>query len=257
MVASASAVSATARHRDDARDSVPQAAADRPAGARRQLQRPTSLFYPLYADLTKGRELVVTQNPPPEWSNNPNEPPDWSDPTNPPPDNTPNPPSDNPPAPPPPGPPPGYQPGTPPPGYPPGGQHPQGQPYPQGEQYPQGQPWPQGQQYPQGEQYPQGGQYPAGGQYYPQGAPSNYPPNPAYPYGMQQVNPAAGNDHTSLFGWLGIVLGLLCCAIIGVVLGVLSIRDARRFNNSPVLGWVAIVVSVLNAVGWTIYNVYR
>ncbi|MFV2021880.1 hypothetical protein [Micromonospora sp. LOL_023] len=60
---------------------------------------------------------------------------------------------------------------------------------------------------------------------------------------------AAGSDRSTLWGVLGIVIGLLCCGILGVVFGFLSIRDAKRFGKSPVLGWVAIVLSVLNIIG--------
>ncbi|GIJ26130.1 hypothetical protein Vqi01_12920 [Micromonospora qiuiae] len=67
-----------------------------------------------------------------------------------------------------------------------------------------------------------------------------YPPPPP---------PPAGRDRTTLWGVLGIVTGLLCCGILGIVFGWLSIRDARRYGKSPVLGWVAIAVGVLNIVG--------
>lgn len=61
--------------------------------------------------------------------------------------------------------------------------------------------------------------------------------------------PAASRpDRTTLYGVLGLVIGLLCCGIVGIVLGYLSIREARKHNSSPVLGWVAIVLSVINIV---------
>ncbi len=47
---------------------------------------------------------------------------------------------------------------------------------------------------------------------------------------------------------LGIVIGLICCGILGIVFGWLSIRDAKRYGNSPTLGYVAIAVSVINIV---------
>ncbi|MFY1654191.1 hypothetical protein ACN27J_25320 [Solwaraspora sp. WMMB762] len=68
---------------------------------------------------------------------------------------------------------------------------------------------------------------------------------------MTQYPPAAasaGSDRSTLWGVLGIVVGLLCCGILGIVFGALSIRDANRFRKSPVLGWVAIVLSVLNII---------
>lgn len=61
--------------------------------------------------------------------------------------------------------------------------------------------------------------------------------------------PAADRpDRTTLYGVLGLVIGLLCCGIVGIVLGYLSIREARQHNTSPVLGWVAIVLSVVNII---------
>ena len=42
------------------------------------------------------------------------------------------------------------------------------------------------------------------------------------------------------------MLGLICCGILGIIFGVLSIQDAKRHNKRPVLGYVAIGLSVLN-----------
>lgn len=61
-----------------------------------------------------------------------------------------------------------------------------------------------------------------------------------------------GRDRTQLWGWLGIVVGLFCCGPLGVVFGVLSIREAKSHGKSPVLGYVAIAASVLNMVFNTI-----
>lgn len=65
-----------------------------------------------------------------------------------------------------------------------------------------------------------------------------YPPPP----------PAAGRDRTTLWGVLGIVLGLLCCGILGIIFGYLSVRDARRYGKSPVLGYLAIAFGVINII---------
>ncbi|SBT51205.1 hypothetical protein [Micromonospora narathiwatensis] len=59
---------------------------------------------------------------------------------------------------------------------------------------------------------------------------------------------AAGRDRTTLWGVLGIVLGLLCCGILGIVFGYLSLRDARRFGRSQLLGWLAIALGVINII---------
>ncbi|WP_442933517.1 hypothetical protein [Micromonospora sp. CPCC 206060] len=65
---------------------------------------------------------------------------------------------------------------------------------------------------------------------------------------------AQGRDRTMLWGILGIVLGLICCGILGIVFGYLSIRDAKRFGNSPVLGYLAIAAGVLNIIGSFLLN---
>ncbi|MGC4803679.1 hypothetical protein [Micromonospora sp. DT233] len=72
-----------------------------------------------------------------------------------------------------------------------------------------------------------------------------YPPPP----------PAGGRDRTTAWGVLGIVLGLICCGILGVGFGYLSIRDAKRYGRSPVLGYVAIALGVLNIIGSVILRV--
>nr|QLJ97888.1 DUF4190 domain-containing protein [Micromonospora carbonacea] len=67
-----------------------------------------------------------------------------------------------------------------------------------------------------------------------------YPPPPPQ---------AGGRDRTRLWGVLGIILGLLCCGILGIVFGYLSIRDAKRYGQSPVLGYLAIAFGVINIIG--------
>lgn len=63
--------------------------------------------------------------------------------------------------------------------------------------------------------------------------------------------PAArpGKDRTILWGVLGIIIGLLCCGILGIVFGALSLRDAGRYGNTKIIGVIAIVVSILNMIG--------
>jgi hypothetical protein len=51
-----------------------------------------------------------------------------------------------------------------------------------------------------------------------------------------------------MWGWLGIIIGLLCCGVLGVIFGVLSILDANKFGNSKVLGIVAIVAGLVNMI---------
>jgi hypothetical protein len=66
----------------------------------------------------------------------------------------------------------------------------------------------------------------------------------------------AGRDNTTLFGWIGIIGGI-CCAIIGIIFGILSIMQARKWNSSPVLGYVALAVSALNIIAGIIWNATR
>jgi hypothetical protein len=82
------------------------------------------------------------------------------------------------------------------------------------------------------------------------------PPPPATPPQPPPMAQPAGKDNTQLFGWIGIIGGI-CCAIIGIVFGILSIMQAKKFNNSPVLGYVALGVSALNIIGGIIYNASR
>lgn len=69
-----------------------------------------------------------------------------------------------------------------------------------------------------------------------------YPPPPPPP------PVAAGKDRTTLWGVLGIVLGLLCCGILGIFFGYLSVRDAKRYGNPTILGYLAIAAGVLNII---------
>jgi F0F1-type ATP synthase membrane subunit c/vacuolar-type H+-ATPase subunit K len=67
----------------------------------------------------------------------------------------------------------------------------------------------------------------------------------------------AGNDNTTLFGVLGIILGI-CCWPAGLVFAILSYNQAKKFGNQPTLAIVAFVVvgivallSILNfSLGW-------
>ncbi|SCL39974.1 hypothetical protein GA0070624_6754 [Micromonospora rhizosphaerae] len=74
------------------------------------------------------------------------------------------------------------------------------------------------------------------------------------PYPPPPPPPAPGKDRTTLWGVLGIVVGLLCCGILGIVFGYLSIRDAKRFGKSPTLGYVAIALSVINIIASAIWR---
>ena len=65
---------------------------------------------------------------------------------------------------------------------------------------------------------------------------------------------APASDRTQLFGILGIVIGLLCCPIGGIILGVLSMNEAKKVGKPNTLGIVAIVASVLGIVIGLVLN---
>jgi hypothetical protein len=71
----------------------------------------------------------------------------------------------------------------------------------------------------------------------------SYPPAPA----------AAGNDKTTLWGVLGIVIGLICCPILGIVFGVLSMNEAKKAGKQPTLAYVAFALSALNIILGVVY----
>lgn len=58
---------------------------------------------------------------------------------------------------------------------------------------------------------------------------------------------AAGNDKTTLFGVLGIILGL-CCWPVGLVFAILSLNQSKKFGNQPTLAYVAFAVVALNLI---------
>jgi hypothetical protein len=82
--------------------------------------------------------------------------------------------------------------------------------------------------------------------------PPQQPPYGGQPYGAPQ--PAA-NDKTQLFGILGIVLGLICCGLLGIVFGILSMNEAKKVGKPNTLGIIAIACGVLNIVGGIVYQV--
>jgi hypothetical protein len=71
-----------------------------------------------------------------------------------------------------------------------------------------------------------------------------YPPPAATP---------AGSDRTTLWGVLGIIVGFLCCPILGIVFGILSINEAKKAGKPNTLGIIAIVASVVG-IGISIFE---
>lgn len=78
--------------------------------------------------------------------------------------------------------------------------------------------------------------------------PASPPPTPPPPAG------ARGKDRTALWGWLGIVLGLICCGLLGVVFGVLSIQEASKHGKDKLLGYVAIACGLVNVIASAILS---
>jgi hypothetical protein len=58
---------------------------------------------------------------------------------------------------------------------------------------------------------------------------------------------AAGNDKTTLFGVLGIILGL-CCWPAGLVFAILSMNQAKRYGKQPTLAYVAFAIIALSLI---------
>jgi hypothetical protein len=63
----------------------------------------------------------------------------------------------------------------------------------------------------------------------------------------------AANDKTTLWGVIGIV-GAICCPVVGLIFGILSMQEAKKYGKPNTLGIVALVLSVLNII-WGIYAV--
>lgn len=73
---------------------------------------------------------------------------------------------------------------------------------------------------------------------------------------MAQPAQPAGKDNTTLFGWIGIIGGL-CCGLLGLIFGGLSVMQAKKWGQSPVLGYIGIVIGILNIIGGIVYQVQR
>jgi hypothetical protein len=63
------------------------------------------------------------------------------------------------------------------------------------------------------------------------------------------------NDKTQLWGILGIVTGLICCPILGVVFGVLSLQESKKSGKPPTLAYAAFGASAVGIVITVILNV--
>ncbi|WP_254548680.1 hypothetical protein [Catellatospora tritici] len=84
----------------------------------------------------------------------------------------------------------------------------------------------------------------------PQLPPPPPPPVPS-PYGV--APPPAGKDNTQLFGIIGIVTAVACCAPVGILFGWLSMKEAREHGQDQTLGkvafWLGIAFTILTLLG--------
>jgi hypothetical protein len=63
----------------------------------------------------------------------------------------------------------------------------------------------------------------------------------------------AGNDRSTLYGAIGIPVGLICCGPAGIVLGILSMQEAKKYGKQPTLGYISIAVGVIGVIWSVLY----
>jgi uncharacterized membrane protein len=78
------------------------------------------------------------------------------------------------------------------------------------------------------------------------------PPPPSYPTPPAGPTPPPRNN-TQVFGILGIVLAVLCCPLLGVLFGWLSMNEAKKTGSDQTLGkvafWLGIALAILGLIG--------
>lgn len=89
--------------------------------------------------------------------------------------------------------------------------------------------------------------------------PPGYDPYQAPPGGYQQPAYAGGpaappaKNNTQLFGILGIVFAVVCCPLLGILFGWLSMNEAKKTGSDDTLGkvgfWLGIGIVALYVVG--------
>ena len=68
-----------------------------------------------------------------------------------------------------------------------------------------------------------------------------YPPPAAQP----------ASDKTTLWGVLGIVIGLICCWPLGLLFAFLSLREAQKVGKQPTLAYIAFACCAIGII-WNI-----
>lgn len=58
----------------------------------------------------------------------------------------------------------------------------------------------------------------------------------------------AGSDKTTLFGVLGIIIGLICCWPVGLVFAILSLNQSKKHGSSPTIAYVAFAACAINLI---------
>jgi hypothetical protein len=75
-----------------------------------------------------------------------------------------------------------------------------------------------------------------------------YPPSAGYPPAGAYAAPPARNN-TQLFGILGIVFAVVCCPLLGVLFGWLSMNEAKKTGSDDTLGkvgfWLGIAFTAI------------
>jgi hypothetical protein len=85
----------------------------------------------------------------------------------------------------------------------------------------------------------------------PPGSENAYPPG-AYPQQGAYAAPGPPRNNTQLFGILGIVFAVVCCPLLGVLFGWLSMNEAKKTGSDETLGkvgfWLGIAFTAIGVV---------
>jgi len=75
----------------------------------------------------------------------------------------------------------------------------------------------------------------------------------ANPYGYGAPPPVpAGKDKTQQWGILALVFSILpCCPLVGIVFAILQIVEAKKWNKTPTMGYIALAFAAL----WIVVNI--
>ncbi|MEU8000078.1 hypothetical protein AB0B66_02715 [Catellatospora sp. NPDC049111] len=78
------------------------------------------------------------------------------------------------------------------------------------------------------------------------------PPPPPPPYGVTPAPGGGGKDMPLIYGIIGIVTAVFCCAPLGILFGWLSMKEARERGTDQTLGkvafWLGIAFTALQVI---------